>query len=125
MDDFEESRQSKGGKARRDNLSPERRREIALKAAESRWANVDPEIDLTNVPVAICGGPDKPLRIDDVELPCFVLEGGKRVIHQRGMVSALGMSRGGSSRGGGDRLAYFVAQKTLSPYVSNDLLGVT
>jgi len=41
------------------------------------------------------------------------------------MVSSLGMSRGGSSRGGGDRLAHFVAQKTLSPYVSSELKGVT
>jgi hypothetical protein len=28
----------KGGKARAEKLSPERRREIAKKAAESRWA---------------------------------------------------------------------------------------
>lgn len=65
------------------------------------------------------------LAIGDVQIPCYVLEDGTRVIHQRGMVSALGMSRGGSSRGGGDRLAYFVAQKTLSPYVSNGLETVT
>lgn len=52
-------------------------------------------------------------------------EGGRRVIHQRGMVSALGMARGGSSRGGGDRLAYFVSQKTLSPYVAKELVDVT
>jgi len=41
------------------------------------------------------------------------------------MVSALGMSRGGSSRGGGDRLAYFVSQKTLEPFVNKELLEVT
>jgi len=29
---------SKGGKARRDKLSPERRKEIAKKAAKARWA---------------------------------------------------------------------------------------
>lgn len=65
------------------------------------------------------------LAIGEVEIPCYVLEDGRRVIHQRGMVSALGMSRGGSSRGGGDRLAHFVAQKTLSPFVSNELQAVT
>lgn len=65
------------------------------------------------------------LAISDVQIPCCVLEDGTRVIHQRGMVSSLGMSRGGSSRGGGDRLAYFVAQKTLSPYVSSELMAVT
>jgi hypothetical protein len=116
-------KQSLGGKARARVLTPNRRKEIAKQAADARWAH--PGINLDTVPAAICGGPDKPLRIGDVEIPCYVLDGGKRVIHQRGMVSALGMSRGGSSRGGGDRLAYFVAQKALSPFVSNDLLDVT
>lgn len=50
------------------------------------------------------------LATGDVQIPCYVPEDGRRVTHQRGMVSALHMSRGGSSRGGGDRLAYFVAQ---------------
>lgn len=65
------------------------------------------------------------LALGEVEIPCYVLENGKRVIHQRGMVSALGMARGGSSKGGGDRLAHFVGQKTLSPFVSSDLELVT
>lgn len=64
--------------------------------------------DEQNTPRARYGGI---LAISDVQIPCYVLEDGTRVIHQRGMVSSLGMSRGGSSRGGGDRLAYFVAQK--------------
>lgn len=55
------------------------------------------------------------LAIGELQIPCYVLEDGTRVIHQRGMVSALGMSRGGSSRGGGDRLAYFVAKKHFPP----------
>lgn len=78
--------------------------------------------DDQNTPKARYGGI---LAISDVQIPCYVLEDGTRVIHQRGMVSSLGMSRGGSSRGGGDRLAYFVAQKTLSPYVSKELMEVT
>jgi len=41
------------------------------------------------------------------------------------MVSALGMARGGSSRGGGDRLAQFVAQKTLEPFINKNLIEVT
>jgi len=81
-----------------------------------------PEGDVADTPKARYGGI---LAISDVQIPCYVLEDGTRVIHQRGMVSSLGMSRGGSSRGGGDRLAYFVAQKTLSPYVSSDLMAVT
>lgn len=71
------------------------------------------------------GSPDSPLRIGDIEIPCYVLEDGRRVLHQRGMVKALGMSRGGSSRGGGDRFAYFVMQKALKEYVSQDLLSAS
>lgn len=114
-----------GGHARAANLSSARRSEIARKAAEARWIRDGATINPDLVPKAICGGADKPLRIGEIEIPCFVLEGGRRVIHQRGMVSALGMARGGSSRGGGDRLAYFVSQKTLSPYVAKELVDVT
>lgn len=71
------------------------------------------------------GSPDHPLRIGEMEIPCYVLEDGRRVLHQRGMVKALGMSRGGSSRGGGDRLAHFVAQKTLGEYVTPQLLSLS
>ena len=121
----DETPQSKGGRARARNLTPTRKSEIAKKAAEARWLRQSAQIDPENVPRAICGGPDRPLVIGDVKIPCYVLEDGKRIIHQRGMVSALGMARGGSSRGGGDRLAHFVAQKALSDFVSNDLVSVT
>ena len=73
----------------------------------------------------IAGAPDRPLVIGEVEIPCYVLEDETRVLAQRGMVSGLGMARGGSSHGGGDRLAHFVCQKTLKPFVSNDLIAVT
>ena len=73
----------------------------------------------------IAGAPDKPLVIGDVEIPCYVLEDETRVLAQRGMVSGLGMARGGSSHGGGDRLAHFVRQKTLNPFISEDIRAVT
>ncbi|MFI4934330.1 MAG: P63C domain-containing protein [Caulobacterales bacterium] len=121
----DETPQSKGGRARARNLTPKRKSEIAKRAAEARWLRQSLQIDPETVPRAICGAPDRPLMIGDVAIPCYVLEDGKRIIHQRGMVSALGMSRGGSSRGGGDRLAHFVAQRALSDFVSNDLIAVT
>ncbi len=77
------------------------------------------------LPHVICGAADRPLKIGGVEIPCYVLEDEKRVLHQRGMVAALGMSRGGSSRGGGDRLAHFVAQERLKDHVSSELIEVT
>jgi hypothetical protein len=78
-----------------------------------------------NVVQAIYGSPDNPLRIGDLEIPCYVLEGERRVLVQRGIVSALGMARGSSANTGGDRLAKFTAGKALKPYVSAELLAVT
>ena len=69
----------------------------------------------------IAGAPDKPLVIGDIKIPCYVLEDEQRVLAQRAMVSGLGMSRGGSPQGGGDRLARFAGQKTLIPFISKEL----
>lgn len=74
---------------------------------------------------ALYGSPYNPLRIGDLEIPCYVLEGERRVLVQRGIVSALGMARGSSANTGGDRLAKFTAGKTISSHVSANLLRVT
>jgi hypothetical protein len=78
-----------------------------------------------HIPKVICGSPDKPLKIGNLEIPCYVLEDETRVLHQRGMVNALGMARGSSGGSGGDRLAKFVIGKSLNPYISNKLIEVT
>ena len=77
------------------------------------------------LPQATHGSKDRPLKIADIEIPCYVLEDGRRVLYQRAMVAALGMSRGSSSTSGGDRLAKFTSGKALAPYVSPELLRVT
>ena len=41
------------------------------------------------------------------------------------IVASMGMARGGSSKGGGDRLAHFVNQKLLAPFISSDLKMAT
>lgn len=116
----EDSMQSKGGKARAEALTPEQRKEIGRKGAEARWGSDGEEVEQ-----ATHGSPDHPLRIGSYEIPCYVLKDGRRVLHQRGMVKSLGMSRGSSGNTGGDRLAKFVAGKALSPFVSDMLLEVT
>lgn len=55
------------------------------------------------------------------EIPCYVLEGGRRVLSGGGMLAALGMKRGSNPRLGGDRLANFAAGKTISPFLSAEL----
>lgn len=117
MDEKTREARSRAGKARAKALTAEQRKAIARNAARARWDE--------NVPIAVHGSSDNPLRLGEIEIPCWVLSDGKRVLHHRGMVAALGMSRGGSSRGGGDRLAHFTAQKALQPFVSGGLLAVT
>ncbi|HEY8381589.1 MAG TPA: P63C domain-containing protein [Microvirga sp.] len=119
--DGEPTGRAKGGHARASKLTREQRSEIARRGGLARQG----KDSATPILMATHGSEDHPLRIGDIELPCYVLEDGRRVLHQRGMVRSLGMSRGGSSRGGGDRLAYFTAQRTLEPFVSKNLVEVT
>ncbi len=71
----------------------------------------------------IYGAPDRPLKIGELEIPCYVLEDEKRVLVQTGLIKALGMSPGTGSRSisGGDRLVKFVAGKAINPFIPNEL----
>lgn len=108
---------ARGGRARQASMTPEQRKEAARKAALAK-------AEIAKLPRATHGGEDHPLKIGEIEIPCYVLEDGRRVLAQRGMVTALGMSRGGSSKGGGDRLAHFVTGKALEPFIGADLRAV-
>ena len=107
---------AKGGVARAKALTPEERKLIAKKAAAARWDE--------NIPVATHGTNYHPLKIGDIEIPCYVLEDGRRVLIQNGMLKGLDMSQGTAGRGEGDRLAKFVSGKAISPFVNNDLYDV-
>jgi P63C domain len=107
---------AKGGIARAKSLSPERRREIARKAVAARWDEIKQ---------ATHGSEDHPLKISDIEIPCYVLEDGRRVLQQTGLIQSLNMSHGGSYSTGGDRLAKFAAQGRLSSFVYKDLTDRT
>ena len=91
---------AKGGVARMAALSPEERREMGRRAAAVRWAVADPEA-VAGLPVAKFGAPDKPLKLGNIEIPCFVLDDGRRVLVQNGLLSGLSMSKGGGK--GGER----------------------
>lgn len=105
---------AQGGRKRAENLTPEKRREIAVAAAEARWRSA--------LPKASYGSADRPLRIGSLEIPCYVLDDGRRVLVQRGMMTALDMKQGTATKGGGgDRLSKFVATKALSPFVDTEL----
>jgi hypothetical protein len=105
---------AKGGLARAGVLSPDERTGIAKRAAEARWSS--------DILQATHGSDDHPLKIGDIEIPCYVLEGERRVLAQAGMIRALGMAKGGSSHRGGTRLAKFAAGQVLKPFVSEALM---
>ncbi|WP_085678184.1 MULTISPECIES: P63C domain-containing protein [unclassified Pseudomonas] len=111
----EKSGKSKGGKARSESLTPERRSEIARNAALAK-------AEIRNLPKVTHGSSDHPLKIGDAEIPCYVLEDGTRVLSQRGLIAGLGMSRG-SRQQGGDRMVTFLESKGVKPFVSEDLLA--
>lgn len=105
---------AKGGKARAAALTPERRREIARNAAAAKK-------ELASLPKATHGSADSPLKIGSIQIQCYVLDDGTRVLSQRGVLEGLKMGRG-TGGGGGDRLASFAAGKGISPFINNDLM---
>lgn len=92
---------ARGGEARRDKLSPERRSEIARAAALARHAAHQ------RIPEATHKGL---LKIADLQIPCFVLDDGRRVISGRGMTAAIGMKGRGQGVG---RIASLKAVKAI------------
>jgi hypothetical protein len=65
------------------------------------------------------------LPIGDIELPCYVLEDGRRVLSQRGINTAFTGSRGGGtvSKDGAHNLPRFLATTDVLPFVSSDLMA--
>jgi hypothetical protein len=102
-----------GGKARAAKLTSEQKSEQGRRAVEARWGK--------DLPQATHGSPDRPLRIANVEIPCYVLADGRRVIVQSGMFTALDISQGTANRGQGDRLTKFISGKAISLYVPDRL----
>lgn len=92
---------ARGGAARAEKLTPERRREIAQKAAAAKK-------EIALLPKATHGSEDHPLKIGDSEIPCYVLEDGRRVLTRAGLQVGIGMSASGAIRAGEQRLALFM-----------------
>ncbi len=100
---------AKGGLARAASLSSEQRREIARKAAASRWGT--PTLAATHK-----GNFKNDFGID---IDCYVLndENKTAVITQRGMGPAIGLGEGGTA------LTRFVSGKTISAVLGAELVN--
>ena len=73
---------------------------------------------MTDQPLkVIAGAPDRPLRIGNVEIPCYVLEDETRVLSQRGLTAGIGLNPDA-----GFRIPQFMGTRVISPFVNKDLL---
>ncbi len=108
---------SKGGEARAQKLSPERRQEIARAAIGARWAKAgkDPTPTATH---------DGEIKLGDTTIECAVLDDGRRVLSQRGVGRALGRKHGGLDFRRGGELPIYLGANNLKPFISAELAAV-
>jgi hypothetical protein len=111
--DIDESGKAKGGHARADKLPAARRTEIARLGAVTRWSRPEPVL-------AKYGAADRPLKIGDISIPCYVLADGTRVLAQRGLQSGIGLSEGGVG-GGARKIAVLMNRLTEKGIDTRDL----
>lgn len=106
MTDDKDPVKAAAARARADSLTPEKRREIAEKAAATRWGKVYTATHKGNFSEHF-----------GIDVECYVLNDPTKtaVISQRGMGEAIGFSRRGS------RLKVFVNSKTMDGYLGREL----
>jgi hypothetical protein len=106
---------SRGGHARAKKLSAEERQDISRRAAAARWSD--------QIADAVCGSPDQPLKIGDVEIECYVLEDGTRVLTQASFLQALGRHRRANVRRERNAALPSILQgKAIAPFISPTIL---
>lgn len=55
-----------------------------------------------------------------IDLPCFVLEDGRRVLSRSGILGSLGLSENSGSKNGSHRLSVFIGQECLKSFISKE-----
>lgn len=104
----------KGGKARAARLSPEERKAISAKGVEARK-------EMAALPSVTHGSVDHPLVIGETKIGCFVLDNSMRVLTQRTLQTSIGMSEGGGSKPGEQRIVTFFMSLAEKFKDNNDL----
>lgn len=113
-----------GGKRRAENLSPDQRRAIAIRAAQARW-QIPARLDGRPLPKAIAAG-----ILPIGQIPCAVLDDDEntRVLTQEGFLVALGRAANAKAGHGAtavDGLPAFLRANNLKPFIDNDLMRST
>jgi hypothetical protein len=110
---------SKGGKVRTELMTPAERKALASKAGKARWAKdrvlkETPQVHGPDeLPVPVVWGV---LTLGDLELPCYVLNDGRRLI---GRTAATAMLTG--IKGGG-ALEKYLGVNALKPFIDIELV---
>ncbi len=105
--------------ARVAGVDPGEARLVKVPAPRSALA---PVVTEGQVRIAEHGSDDTPLVIGGIEIPCYVLDDGCRVLAEAGLVSGLGTTRGTTGGRGGGRMVAFATGKNIAPYVTEELL---
>lgn len=113
MSERRSSRASKGGRARAAKLTVEERRQIGIAGSLARWGK--------KLPAARYGSVDEPLRVEGIEIACYVLDDDRRVLEQRGVAALLSLGEGDAGVATGRRLATVL--ESLAPGVPRDARG--
>ncbi len=125
---------ARGGHARAAALSAEERSESARKAAAARWAKTTTEdnrrpVDAEETDITVA--PDEEIEADatmpvarwrgtlnivGMEVPCYVLDNGARVIGRTSATEVLSGIKGGGA------LEIYLGAKALEPFINKDLI---
>jgi P63C domain-containing protein len=96
-------------------LSREEKSELGRRGAATRWAAVA-GTDLSTVPKVIAEGV---LAVGDI--PCAVVEGELRLLSRRGVGRAIGRQSSSQLREAGGEVPFFLAGRSLKPFIPEDL----
>lgn len=118
--DGKDKSKAKGGIARAAKLSPNKRKEIAKKAAKARWEKTNIEENIVKSKYQGI------IKIGDYEIPCAVLEDGTRILRERSVAKALGKKGGGAhwqrkKEEKGAVLPEYVSAKKLEPFIGEEV----
>jgi hypothetical protein len=112
------SGKTRSGKAKNARMTPEERKALSAKMiAAKKERSVLPKAEYFGT-----------LQIGELEIQCAVLPDGRRVLSQRGVISALGRKRGGGDvtqeNPGGGELPFYLSANALKPFINNNLAVV-
>ena len=104
-----------GGKARAAKMTAEQRKASAIKAAQVKK-------HYATLPMAEYGNNSTVLKVGDIEIPCYVLDDGRRVLSQGGLQAGIGMSKSGGVRGE-QRIVSFLRSFESKGIINSELVA--